>query len=312
VSLLDESPEKVRTHRRLRYRPLTVWRSIDYRARGVLCLLSSILLCVLVPVLWQVPLYAITRHSGAVRDCIPAKILDTDPNKPPVRIAMLTLDIPDGHKRWERAAPIAHANKQEYARRHGYTYIVHREAAEGLWDKRWTKVKALQENLQNFDWVFWTDLDSVIVEKDVRLEEFIDWHYDIVISEDGQTINNGMFFLKNSEFSFWFLQRWWASCDPDSHTWFDQDGMELVLQNELKLARRDPLHSHVKLVPQCAFNSYPFFEGANGLHGVYMYGDFAVHLAGLASYKPILMQRLLDHWFTYDRRHTESALLRYD
>jgi hypothetical protein len=88
--------------------------------------------------------------------------------------------------------------------------------------------------------------------------------------------------------------------------------MALVLESELLTASREPLRSHVKLVPQCAFNSYPFFEGANGLQGVYMHGDFAVHLAGLASYKPVLMQRLLDHWFTFHKRHTHSSTLQYD
>jgi hypothetical protein len=152
--------------------------------------------------------------------------------------------------------------------------VIYRQATEGLWDQRWSKVKALQETLPQFDWVsalqgnsalpisvcvrqasrsrlvsvcrsnrplnpldllrghcchrvfgvpitqvFWTDLDSVFIEGDTRLEEFIDWHYDIVISEDAYMINNGMFFLKNSVFSSKFLDRWWASCVLDSHTW---------------------------------------------------------------------------------------------
>lgn len=90
--------------------------------------------------------------------------------------------------------------------------------------------------------------------------------------------------LKNTRWSRSFLDTWYVSGQEflderginASHPFGksgDQDTLELLIDEE-GANRRE----HAKTLPQCAFNSYPYWRGS--WDGVYMKGDFLVHLAG--------------------------------
>lgn len=55
----------------------------------------------------------------------------------------------------------------------------------------------------------WVDTDTVIMNFETRLESFLDERYDLIISKDFRGLNNGVFFIKNSNWSANLLERWW-------------------------------------------------------------------------------------------------------
>ena len=88
--------------------------------------------------------------------------------------------------------------------------------------------------------------------------------------------------MKNTEWSNEFLKTWYIQGQEflderginASHPFGksgDQDTLELLMEE-------DEYFQHAKVLPQCAFNSYPYWRGI--YDGVYMKGDFLVHLAG--------------------------------
>ncbi|GBG91593.1 hypothetical protein CBR_g52629 [Chara braunii] len=93
------------------------------------------------------------------------------------RFAMVTCSdgsstIPE--RSFEGLAEMIAPNKERYVRRHGYDYI----DASDILDRRrppsWSKILAVQKHLGHYDWVFWTDADSVVTNPDITLQQVID------------------------------------------------------------------------------------------------------------------------------------------
>src|SRR5208283_4375787 len=106
-------------------------------------------------------------------------------------------------------------SKKKYCQRHGYDFIYYEFDDIGRFPA-WGRVVGLKKYLNDYDWVFNIDTDMLIVNYDIRLEDWIDNKYNILIGmmpdyKTGQPIHisTGMLFMKNSEWSFKFLDKWW-------------------------------------------------------------------------------------------------------
>ena len=123
---------------------------------------------------------------------------------------MQTAIITAYNQKFQNLANLTVPNKQEYAKRYGYTAIIsdfhipritlqpkpkHRD------DMNHYKLCWLKElcHQQKYDWVVWIDTDAIIMNMKIPLEEFIDNHYDFIIGEDWNGINAGVYFLKTSQ-----------------------------------------------------------------------------------------------------------------
>ena len=71
----------------------------------------------------------------------------------------------------------------------------------------WSKILLLLKNMGNtaHEWIFWTDVDSMVMNQAIPLEDFVDDDYDIVIARDFNAINTGQFLIRNCEWSRKFL-----------------------------------------------------------------------------------------------------------
>ena len=125
-----------------------------------------------------------------------------------MNIALLTFECPPADYR-----SLSFSNKEKYCAKHGYVFLRH---TERLSDRPppWDKIKYLKRHIDQYDWIFWTDSDSVIINDDVRLETFINNEKDLIIQMDESSqglkeINSGQFFIKNSEWGKWFLNEVW-------------------------------------------------------------------------------------------------------
>ncbi len=184
--------------------------------------------------------------------------------------AMLTA-YTDNIKEW---ADIGCANKSAYCRKWNIPLIVDDLVPpDGMC---WGKLLIVARHLVKFDWLFWTDADSLIMNSNLEFKPPT-CEEDFVLSYDRNTLNAGQFWIRNCSWSFDFLMR--AYCQRHGN-WFTEDNgaiMYLLENNHLDM-------SHTKVVSQRLFNSYPH-------NGTYHDGDFMIHFAG-----PYDKKRLMSEW----------------
>jgi hypothetical protein len=143
----------------------------------------------------------------------------------------------------------------------------------------------LQKHLPNYDWVFWSDTDSLILRGDIRLEEFVDDNYDLVICHEDvgmglYNINVGQMMFKNTEWSMSFLREVWNQTQFLNDKLPEQRAMIHLLWSQ-------DLSDHVLTVTQRRFNSYPLN---------YRRGDFLIHLLDQQPAERIRLMRFYEQF----------------
>lgn len=182
-------------------------------------------------------------------------------------------------------------NKFMYAKKHGYDlYLYHKK-----FDSRscaWSKVAAINEVLDSYDWVFWSDADALFMNHAIKLETFLDDQYDIIIGDeaikyhDQRVMNTGNFFIKRSDHSKYILDIMWADKYPNTEPhWWDQGALLALLRYEPEVKK------WIKLMPMRMFNSSPW------QHNLYEYGDFIIHFYGCENpYRTWQMEKMYKNW----------------
>ena len=164
---------------------------------------------------------------------------------------------------------IARSNKEAYCRRHGYTFRCRTEGFDTSRAPAWSKIRFLQEELANCDWVFWTDADSLIMNSAVPLSFFVDNAYDVILSYDRYNgINTGNFLVRSSPWSQSFLERVWRQEEFLHHPFWENAAVMSLY------AKDSECHRHISVVPNHLFNGYITDNS-------YSTGGFLVHFAGL-------------------------------
>jgi hypothetical protein len=199
--------------------------------------------------------------------------------------------------------PLTDANKQAYCDKHGYDF--HSFTDSRLFSllalrgrhAAWGKLLAINRVWQDYDWVFWTDADSIIMNPQIRLESFIgDFDSNKVLGmprtwEDRVTTGN--FFAKYSPASVelfekvWLMDDWAAVCD------WEESALNVLLEKEPK--RLEIIH---KLNPRDC-NSFlttnPWTDYKIPSQACqYSGGDFMLHLLRLGPQRLKAIQTVLD------------------
>lgn len=178
------------------------------------------------------------------------------------------------------------ANKRRYADLHGYDFIVSTQVADPSRPAAWSKILEVRKHLPNYDWLLFIDVDTLIMNPTVRLEDVADEKVDQVIAADHNGINSGVWLVKNSEWSMFFLDELWAQEHLVKGPYlfhYEQRAFHHLFQTEpwskqgsvrgrQQYAGAAAVREHSKIVNQCVFNS---------LLPWYVSGDFVVHFAGL-------------------------------
>eukprot|EP00930_Biecheleria_cincta_P069011 TRINITY_DN56808_c0_g1_i1.p1 TRINITY_DN56808_c0_g1~~TRINITY_DN56808_c0_g1_i1.p1 ORF type:complete len:558 (-),score=69.10 TRINITY_DN56808_c0_g1_i1:615-2240(-) len=128
-----------------------------------------------------------------------------------------------------------------YTKRHGYTYIHHRDEDDHLSSgrpKAWTKIRALHEALEDgrWDWVLWADCDIYFMDLETTLDSLLlryasqtdrssaessmnmakparddlNPRVNLLITEDAQALNTAIFFMRRSTWSLQLLRQAWG------------------------------------------------------------------------------------------------------
>jgi galactosyl transferase GMA12/MNN10 family len=233
-------------------------------------------------------------------------------------------------------ADLARKNHEDYCARHGYAYQCptagfHRYRAPS-WSKMLFILKALADKdtgasfSPRWDWVFWMDIDAIFTNPAHTLEAFISGlapTQDMLLGEDIWGINTGLWFTKNTQWSYNCLVSVWHS-DPlpflesglEPPVWIDQArymAEQTTLWHWLALNRQ---MAKVKLLPYYELGGYlaefdtddktPRDQAFNPPTAAspiprksWKEGDFCLHLAGVPNEERV---RIFTKFLQPDRR----------
>jgi hypothetical protein len=201
-------------------------------------------------------------------------------------------------------------NKQEYAAKHGYFLFDESAALDTSRPPSWSKIRAVQRLLtvEQCDWVLWLDADTVIMNSEVQIEEFLPLassdYYLLVSADNGGGYNAGAWLIRNTVWSRHFLDTWWSMRSFVRPPGFSHSGDNAALNALLAQAKKEKasdgslsvFSQHVLVPARCTFNSFAKFldpieyDPATRLleqqewyksEFYYHYGDFVAHVAGV-------------------------------
>lgn len=228
-------------------------------------------------------------------------------------------------------------NRLEYCNRHGYELINANEIIDHSRPAAWSKLKAVEKALRSgrFDYVMYIDMDAIIMNLDIPIEAFISAGnsgmrdkendesshqehppYDLIMTGDWNGPNTGVWLIRNSEWSLWFLTTLWDQThllnekSPDGIAYpfeYEQRAFHFLMNTKVWQKRQLPTYrgdsqkicDHISMVlPQCSFNSYslhPLDYRGDREKAQYVPGDFIIHFAGKKGRKKeALMSHYLD------------------
>lgn len=190
------------------------------------------------------------------------------------KIAVVCLAAGDEYKNIVQTAV---ENKRQYCELHGYDFYCGEQSLDPNRPIPWSKILLLLEVMKDssYDWIFWSDADSLIMNLAIPLEDFLDENYKLVISRDPNGLNSGQFFLKNCEYTKQLLTKVYGHTESiDSLVWENEAFVSEYVNDE-------NLRAKTKVVPQRLFNSYPqeLFGTTYNLTAIYQPGDFILHFA---------------------------------
>jgi hypothetical protein len=189
-------------------------------------------------------------------------------------------------------------NKKDFAAKNLYHLYDGSNWIDTTRPPAWSKIQAVKHLLtdEGCDWVMWTDADTVIMNSDIRIEDFLpqDPTKDLLVgSDNGGGYNSGVFLVRNSPWALQFLDDWWNMSSfvrpPGLSLSGDNNAMKAVL-SDMK-----DFDDHVFSPPRCTFNSFAKFltlsESMTAMDNLekqewyfderyYHKGDFIAHTPG--------------------------------
>lgn len=227
-----------------------------------------------------------------------------------LRIGLLLLyDDKSGDKAWNSdLMNQVLSNRREYCSKFDYDIIIGNEYIDSSRPAAWSKLIAMTNTLKKgtYDYVFYIDMDIVIMNMNQSIEEYIEVanlinrNTDLIMTNDWNGPNTGVWIARNTEWTVWFLQEAWSqdhlvqkrASNGVPHPFeYEQRAFHFLLNTKKWSSRNLPryrgnsteLARHITLLPQCAFNSYSLhpldFRGSRD-ESQYIEGDFLIHFAG--------------------------------
>lgn len=193
---------------------------------------------------------------------------------------------------------------QSYGKKHRYDVILDEANISGrlaYWQKILSLSRimydALEKDNREYDWLFWTDSDTLILDDEIQLETFLpperpelqddEKRVHILMARDHRGWNNGVFFIRVHPWSLAFLLRSYTY--PDYNTRFrsfDQSAMARLYENY------EDVRHHIISVPMRWFNDYP----SGWINYNARQGDLQIHFPGSAN-KNVMIDRVMPNYF---------------
>ena len=170
---------------------------------------------------------------------------------------------------------------KKYCERHGYDLCVHKIEMPYHYKKHY-----VIEKLNNYDLVFYIDIDAMVTNHKIKIESFLNEEKDFYITKDLNELNGGVFMLTLSEWGKVFNSEVLSNIPYFEN---EQNYYNSVYENH-------SWKDKISVLPQSAFNSYPYqyygerFGKISGdkpvlkpshEQGDWKIGDFVIHVPGL-------------------------------
>jgi hypothetical protein len=195
-----------------------------------------------------------------------------------MKIGIITLCIGELYEtRWKSSV----FTKKIYCEQHGYDFIYINKSLDKERKPHWSKIKAIQQNLKKYDWIFYSDADAHFMNLDFKLEDVINKYSEdhfMIITKDNNMLNSGNFFIKNNSISKQFL--------IDSYNEFPSKPLPMITHKGEKVTMllndqygiyinsiKDLYKNKIKFIPQRIINAYPCACCGEK----YQAGDFLIH-----------------------------------
>ena len=200
------------------------------------------------------------------------------------------------YKKYEKAINI----KRLYCNYHKYDFLFHKFDNKEPKKSGWIKITLLNMYLQKYDYIFLSDADVVITNRDIRLEEIIYKYFDsntnVLTTTDFNSINTGNTIWKNTPNSKYILNQIIKVYDKNYRynkrkPYIPKGIYEQPTIIYLINTNRD-IRNSIKIIPQYEMNSYhkvfvlkknnimPIINGIAN-RSYWKKGDFLIHFAGL-------------------------------
>tara|TARA_B100001093_G_scaffold510313_1_gene575940 strand:- start:1445 stop:2140 length:696 start_codon:yes stop_codon:yes gene_type:complete len=203
-----------------------------------------------------------------------------------MKIAVLTLIIGDDYS---KTVSLATQSKKEYCLKHGYDFII---GNDDIYDKSrpiaWSKIKLIKKHILDYDYIFLSDADVVIMNSKTRLEDLVIKYFEkdtnLLLTRDQQNLNTGNMIMKCGVDMDKLMDNIYNQTDFIHSSWWEQSAF-IYLFNSNKYIRdytRVLEDSHI-------LNAYivklPNLELPEKCK--YRTGDFLIHLAGIDNKKTL-------------------------
>lgn len=227
------------------------------------------------------------------------------------RIAILTFCVGADYKKCMEPGL---ASKRSYAEKHGYDFIT---GGEDVWDRTrpipWSKFNFIKKYIDDYDYIFWSDADAIILNQTLRLEDHVlpllPTEKDMLWTFDAcNHFNNGhVLYRGRSPWVKDFLNRAYEQTDLLYHIWWDNAAMiRLFETNKEDQAKIETCKAH------WTFNSYVFGPNDSAICDsarLYQRGDFLIHFAGVYNHLNIYrMMKYFKSMSDQGRDHNPTLL----
>lgn len=203
-----------------------------------------------------------------------------------IKIAVVSLAAGESYR---EAVHPGIANKQAYCEEHGYEFVCFAESLDPTRHPAWSKIPAVEQVLSHYDWVFWSDADSLIMNFQIPLEEFIEDSYFFIASKElSGMVNSGEFLIKNEPISFQFLKEIYQP-ELQQLGFYEQGAVNVLLA-------KPPYSNRALFLHQRAMNAIwgeQWGEGCREAH--YHTGDFIIHFMGANEKLAFYMHSLSEY-----------------
>ena len=162
-----------------------------------------------------------------------------DYNKP-IKIAVCSINV--GVK-FKEHMKFGIESKIKYCKKHGYDFIddddIYYEKGQDR-SIAWSKILVVKKYLPYYDYVVWMDADTLIMNDEIKLEDFIKEHLterEFLFTRDvSKKINTGVFFVKYSHISFKFLDMIFAKDEYINSEPYEQEqeALNVICDNNIE------------------------------------------------------------------------------
>lgn len=199
-----------------------------------------------------------------------------------MKIAVLTLIIGD---EYSKTVSLATKCKKDYCLKHGYDFI---EGNDDIYDKSrpiaWSKIKLIKKHIHDYDYIFLSDADVVIMNNKIRIEDLVIKYFKkdtkLLLTRDQQNLNTGNMIMKCGADIDKLMDNIYSQTRFIHSSWWEQSAF-IYLFNSNKYIRDYTMVLEDSHILNAYIVKIPNLELPEKCK--YRTGDFLIHLAGIEN-----------------------------